>query len=363
MKLLYKNTFPLCFISTSSLLIFKKNTFNNLDLSNGEISNIVCFKTSVKERILSKIPLVSRVLRKGIRCGIQASENLILFVVGQKIFELDINERSISNGFMASDKSRPLIFSKIEGVQKFTDGIYFGGYKGNPKKEPISIYRRVKKDEWEVVYKFPLGSIEHIHNVVADPYNDVVYIFTGDFDCSAGIWLAKDDFKSVTPILLGDQKFRGCIAFPTSEGLLYATDSPFIDNSIRLLKNCNGHWESIDLMNLNGPCIYGCQWQNEFVFSTSVEGDGRNQNIWYKLFGNKRGKGIKENASFIYKGSLKEGFKEVYRVEKDTLPFYVFQFGTLIFPSGHNESSYLPVFHIATRKHRMDMILLKRAEN
>ena len=251
------------------------------------------------------------------------------------------------------------MFSKIECIKGFDDGIYFGGYKGNPNKDPISIYKRIQKDDWIEIYRFPQGSIEHIHNIIADPYKNVVYILTGDFDHSAGIWIAQNRFESVVPLLVGNQKYRGCVGLPTPRGLVYATDSPFVKNSIRLLKNEGDKWESIHLMDINGPSIYGCQWCNDLVFSTSVEGDGRNQSIWYKLFGKQRGISIKENYSFIYKGNMEDGFREIYKAKKDCLPFYLFQFGVLIFPSGTNYSLFLPVFHMATQKNTMHTILLE----
>ena len=359
MKTIYKNSFPICFLSKTTLLIFKRDIFQILDLSNGKISKSIKFNNSLIVSILSRLPLLSRILRKGIRCGIKVSENIIIFVIGQRIFELDIDKEQFSDGYQTGDYSRPLIFSKIEGILGFSDGIYFGGYKGNPNKEPISIFKRVKTDQWAEVYQFPHGSIEHIHNIIADPYKNVVYILTGDFDRSAGIWIAEDGFKSVAPILIGDQKYRGCVGFPTPNGLVYATDSPFAVNSIRLINNTSNVWESIHLMDINGPSIYGCQWLNDFVFSTSVEGDGRNQNIWYRLLGNKTGLGIKEKCSFIYKGNLDDGFKEIYRVKKDKLPFYLFQFGVLIFPSGLNENSFLPVYHMATQENGMSTMLLE----
>lgn len=359
MKMVYKNTYPICFLSKTSLLIFKGDVFWILDLSNGKITKLIRFNNSLSESVITRLPILARILRKGIRCGINISENIVLFVIGQKIYELDIANGQFSDGYRTPDKSRPLMFSKIECIKGFDDGIYFGGYKGNPNKDPISIYKRIQKDDWVEVYKFPQGSIEHIHNIIADPYKNVVYILTGDFDHSAGIWMAEDGFKSVLPLLAGDQKYRGCVGFPTPQGLVYATDSPFAVNSIRLLKNAGDVWETIHLTDINGPSIYGCQWQNDFVFATSVEGDGRNQSIWYKLFGKQRGISIKENYSFIYKGNLEDGFKEIYKAKKDCLPFYLFQFGVLIFPSGLNENSFLPVFHMATQKDGMNTILLE----
>jgi len=345
------------------LLIFKKGSFFILNLSEGRISSLVTFKVSFFETLLISLPFLARISRKGVRCGIKVTNDLALFVFGNKIYELDLTNGHISEGFSTSDHSRPLTFSKIEGVNGFLDGIYFGGYKGNPDKTPISIFRRTLPDQWDEVFQFPPDSIEHIHNIVADPYKNIVYILTGDFAHSAGIWMTDNGFKTVVPLLIGDQKYRACVAFATSDGLVYATDSPFHYNSIRLLKQNDNSWESIHLMDINGPAIYGCQWSNDFIFSTSVEPNGQKQDFWYKLFGRTQGEGIIENSSFIYKGNLKDGFEIIYKVKKDIFPFFIFQFGVLIFPSGLNNSLVLPVFHIATKRNGMNTILLKKKIN
>jgi hypothetical protein len=360
MKSVSKNLFPVCFLSKSLLLTYKSGIFMVLELPTLKVIKSIALKISFKEFLLNRIPILYRILRKGVRCGVKASENLVLFVIGQRIFELDIVTDSVSNGFVTKDGSRPLAFSKIEGIIGFDDGIYFGGYKSNPERDPISIFKRTGEDSWDEVFQFPGGTIEHIHNIIADPYKNVVYILTGDFENSAGIWMAEDRFKAVIPLLQGDQLFRGCVGFPTSLGLVYATDSPFSDNSIRLLQKQGAKWVSNHLIDTNGPSIYGCNWNSDLVFSTSVEGGGRNQHMWYKIFGRKRGSGVKSDYSVIYVGNIKDGFNEIYRERKDCLPFFLFQFGILSFASGLNESAVLPVFHIATRHNDMKTIFLNK---
>lgn len=359
MRTFLRNSFPICFLEKSQLLLFKKGSFQILDINTGDISRLIDFTMTLKELVLTKIPFFVRVLRKGVRCGKKLTEDLIVFVIGNRICELDLKNRSISKGFTNTDKSRPLSFTKIQGIKGFKDGCYFGGYKDNPQKNPISIYRRVETDSWEEVYRFPINSIEHVHTIIPDPFLNVVYIFTGDFDRSAGIWIAEKNFLSVKPLMIGDQVFRSCVGFPTPQGLIYATDSPFSQNSIRLLKKNDNYWESIPLMDIKGPSIYGCQWGKDFVFSTSVEGGSRTDTLSYLLFGIKRGKGVLDNFTHIYKGNLKDGFQEIYQAKKDLLPYYFFQFGALIFPSDLNESTYLPVYHIATSRNGMGTILLK----
>lgn len=359
MAKIYKHYSPICFLSDDSLLIFKKDTFYILDIASTKYTRLCQIHLSLINKIVYLIPLLPRILRLGIRSAMKISDDNLLFVFRNTIYELNLNDGSISAGFSTAIQSRPMTFSQIKGIKSFDDGIYFGEYVDNPLKKPISIYKRVSPDHWNKVFQFTDGAIEHVHHIVADKYNDTVFIFTGDFDHSAGIWIAKNNFASVEPLFTSEQKYRGCVAFPTSKGLIYATDSPFTDNSIRLLtKDIDNKWVSKEIQSINGPSIYGCEWKDNFVFSTSVEGDGRNQSFFYKLLGRNRGEGIKSDFSVIYKGNLEDGFKVIYNAKKDILPFFLFQFGVLIFPSGKNQSKYLPIYHIATNKHSMSTLVL-----
>jgi len=349
-----KNSFPVCFLSHNEILFFHKGLFKTYDITNENTLNIIKLKLTLFENLLAHVPILSRIFRFGIRCGIKVSNDLVLFYKGSKIYELDLKLKSISSGFSTKDSSRPLAFTQIEKLKGFDDSVYFGGYLENPDRKPVSVFKRICTDHWDEVYRFPKGEIEHIHNIIPDPYKNLVYILTGDFNKSAGIWVTKNNFETVEPILSGDQIFRACTGVATLEGLLYATDSPFSKNSIRLLSYSNDKWDSMKICNINGPSIYGCQWNDDIVFSTSVESDGaRYPTIWYKLFGFKRGSGIDENYCCIYKGNNEKGFKEIYRVKKDWFPFFLFQFGVLIFPSGLNCSSYLPIYHVATNRNNL----------
>lgn len=357
--MILKNSLPICYLSKNKILIYKGISFIEYDLVSNTSKIILNFKSSKLNFFLSKFSIFTRILRLNIRCGLKISDNIIIFYKGSKIYELNTNLKTISKGSSIIDGSRPFSFTKISNLKNFDDGVYFGSYIHNPNKNPVSIYKRIKEDVWDVVYTFSAGEIEHVHNIIVDPYKDLLYILTGDFKNASAIWIAKNNFSEVIPVLRGNQIYRGCVGSVSSKGLLYATDTPFENNSIRLLTTVNDNWISKKICYINGPSIYGCKWNDETVFSTSVESDGFvKPSLTYKLFGNKRGKGIKENYCIVYKGNVEKGFKEIYRVKKDSLPFYLFQFGVLIFPSGINNSLFLPIYHIATEG-SLNMLILK----
>src|SRR5690606_24197021 len=140
-----------------------------------------------------------------------------------------------------------------------------------------------------------------IHNLIPDRFRDCVWILAGDFDDSAAIYKATENFNKIEKIVSGHQEYRSCVAFPVEQGLLYATDSQFEQNSIRLLKeDTNKKWISEPLHYINGSCIFGALINNEYYFSTAVEAVNSG-NKFQILLRNRRGPGILKNVVEIVK--------------------------------------------------------------
>jgi hypothetical protein len=295
-----------------------------------------------------------RLFRTGVRTAMALNDNNVLLTVANKIVEYDVRQRIATSGFTLPQGVRPLVFTEIKDLSGIDDGVYFGGYQGNMDKKLVNIYHRTGVDQWEVVYTFPNGTINHVHNIVADQYRKCLWVFTGDFDEASAIWKVTDNFKKVERVACNDQKYRGCVVYTLPEGLLYATDAPFMDDYIYLLNPET--LETKELFPIHGSCIYGCQWKDKYVFSSTVEGDGRNMSRMEWLFTRKRGAGIKDNYVHMYMGNLQEGFKEIYKEKKDCMPFYTFQFGVFKFPAGVNNSDTLYFQPVATKKHDLDLM-------
>lgn len=106
--------------------------------------------------------------------------------------------------------------------------------------------------------------MEHIHNVIPDPYRKCLWIFSGDFGDNAAIWKVTENFGKVERAFYGDQKYRACVVHALPEGLLYATDSPVDKDFIFLFNPESG--ELKEIMPIAGSCIYGCKWKDKYVF-------------------------------------------------------------------------------------------------
>lgn len=349
-----KQTSPLCFLPDGKLVCYKHGDILIFEDKN-EVRRLSLFNSS-RERYWGRFKLISRFLRLGVRAAETLDDERIVLSIGNMLYELNVNTGDLSNGFFCGEGIRPLLFTKVANIEGFEAGIYFGGYLGNMDKNPVNVYHRVGEDRWEVVYTFPNGAINHIHAIVNDPYRNCLWIFTGDFDESAAIWKVTDGFNRVERVACNDQKYRGCVVFALSEGLLYATDAPFADDFIYLM---NPHtYEVKELFPIDGSCIYGCHWKDKYVFSSTVEGDGRNMSRMEWLFTRKRGAGIKDNFVHMYCGNLKEGFHEIYKEKKDGMPYYTFQFGVFKFPYGINKTDALYFQPVATKKNDLSLMAI-----
>lgn len=348
-----ENTSPLCYLPDGRLVCYHRG--NICVLNDGKGEKKFTIPISVKERLLGWNRYATRLFRFGIRSAIAIDNEHIVISIGNMLHEVYLVQETITKGWFCGEGIRPLILTDVKNIDGFDDGIYFGGYLSNFDKKPVSVYRRTGVDNWQVVYTFPQGAINHVHNIVADPYRKCLWVFTGDFDNASAIWRVSDNFNKVECIASNDQKYRGCVVFALPEGLLYATDTPFADNHIYLLKE-SGELEILG--DLSGSCIYGCQWKKQYVFSSTVEADGRDETLMKLLFSKKRGAGIKDQFVRLYIGDIANGFIEAYKDRKDSAP-YLFQFGVFKFPAGTNISNTLVFLPVGTSTHDNCLLLTK----
>lgn len=341
---------PLCFLG-EYLLLSKKNGLYRTNDEGKNIESLCYMEATIKQKMIFSNRLLLRIFRLGFHCAIQIDSDQILFVYDKVLYLFNLQTGEIQEDHKLTRGSRPLMLSSVKGIPGFDDLVCYGEYWHNKDKDTTNIWGRHKDTTWSILYAFPKGTIEHVHAIIPDPFRNVVWILTGDVGSSPGFWVAKDNFKKVEPVVIGRQEFRGCRAFPTKEGLIYGTDSQFETNSIRILKEGNNTWYTEFLHPLNGSCIYACEVQDKFVFSTSVEPGALSGNIVRDILDRKPGDGIKDNYCEMVCGNLDIGFKTIEKWSKDKWPLRLCQFGTILFPTGHNLSNILYAYGIAVKDH------------
>lgn len=349
-----RNTIPLCFLEDGLLVCYHNGSLIQIN-SQGDVVDRFRIRSSTNDKRFGRIRLLSRLLRLGIRTTVCLNHDRIVYLIGNTIFEYDFSKREQSKGFVCERGVRPLVFTKIKDIDGFEDGEYFGAYIGRLERKPVNIYKRTGIDTWEVVYTFPEGLIDHIHNIIPDPYRNCLWVLTGDFEEAAAIWRVTNNFQTIERVVCNNQRYRGCVAFALPEGLLYATDSPLEENHIFLLNTYDFSCQAVAA--ISGSCIYGCQWKDGYVFSTTVEPTGKYKNKFDFLFHWKIGPGIKDKYTKMYYGTPEKGFEVIHKEKKDCLPF-IFQFGSIKFPAGRNNGSELYFMPVATKKHDLDLMKL-----
>jgi hypothetical protein len=315
----------------------------NLDCSQlrgiGAVPNALLAKAACRSRI------IQRIFRLGLRFACRIADASYLVAERHRIWLLDMASGSIRLDHSIKRGSRPLLISRIHGIAGFADCACYGEYWDNLAREPVNIWARTQSGAWRVVYTFPKGAIEHVHGMIPDERRGVVWILTGDFGDSAGIWAARDDFADVSPVLVGKQDFRCCWLAFWGDRIIYATDSHLEPNSIRelILPEADGSsrcpWagaRSEHFMDITGSSIFACMVQDRLIFSTTVEPGLLTGRLMQDLLDRSVGPGIKGPYSDLMIGTAMNDFFLAGRWLKDRLPGRLFEFGSISFPTGIN---------------------------
>jgi hypothetical protein len=343
-----KGFISLAFINDNQILVSKGNHLYVFNFSDNSYNYVLSLPCPFIIKLFLKVKLLTRLLRLGVRTAANIAENKFVVVFDKKFYEVDLENSTYIESFHIPRGNRPLNIVDVRNIKGFDNSSYFGEYFENFSRDLVNVYKRLPDSTWEVVYTFPKGVIEHVHTIVPDEYRECLWIFTGDFDNASAIWKVEDNFKRVEAVLIGNQNYRACVGFAVPEGIVYATDTQFERNSVRILREGSYDlWVSDFICEINGPSIYGCKVKNDLFFSTSVEGDGTHLSYFMKLINRKPGLGIIESSSQIVGGNLINGFSVIHKNNKDFWPFVLFQFGAITFPSGVNNTERLVIFNIA----------------
>lgn len=300
-----------------------------------------------KFQLFAKIGVLNRLLRLNIPYGYFSEKLNILFITaGGYIYEIDIQNGFILGSWQIANGDRVLNLTEIYNLPGFNDGIYFGEYYNNAEYKPVSIFHRKSIAEWQPVLTFEKYEFYHIHNLIPDYYRNCVWCFTGDLDEHSIIWKIESKFTIKHKVFAGKQMFRSCTGIVLEDRLVYATDSQFETNYLCEIVFEENESIHNKLFELEGSVIYGNTLQNSFLFSTAVEpGEFVTKFSMKRLVNRTRGPGIKSNyAKIMLYECNTSTIKEVYKNEKDFLPFYLFQYGVLIFPSNCKEADFLSFY-------------------
>ena len=341
---------PLCLLSDGGYLLYKKGRFL---IFKKKIKNVFKIKRSFFLIVKESTKITQRLFRTRIKASLVINDREIIFSKNSRIFHLNVETQSLTVIFHSSDGfSTPLNLTK--SLTKDYIAV-FGDYGGNPNYDAVNIYGVDNNLVVTKLYSFEHDSIKHIHNIIPDRTLTYYYIFTGDNEEKAGIYLANSNFNKIKAVFIGEPKARIVSAFDTSEGLLCATDSVSHQNSIYLLNSKSGQIIK-EISKINGSCIYATQCATGFIFSTTVEPP--EENTFLNKITTKRGIGILSNSIDIIYVTKNFEVKSIRQLKKDFLPAHLFQFGSVMFASGQENENIILGYCCSTKKSDGEIIYL-----
>src|SRR5258707_1210706 len=282
------------------------------------------FRPAWRRRFSAMTRLSSRLFRDGFHAlAIHSSGSLIAAVPGA-IISLRPGETEFLRTHVIIRGTRPLHITAVPG-----GAIYWGEYFDNPTREEVHIYASADAGAtWSVAYTFPKGSIRHVHNIVHDPWENCLWILTGDYGDECRILRASCDFSRVDTVLQGNQQARSVALVPTEDGLYFSSDTPLEANFIYRLDRIG---TLSQLAPISSSSIYGCRVGDRVFFSTMVEPSEVNR----------------DQDVRIYAGNLSKGWQPLLSWRKDRWPMSLFQYGNASLPDGTNMSNFLAVTTVA----------------
>jgi len=282
------------------------------------------FRPALRRRLSVTANLTARLFRDGFHAlAVLPSGGLVAAVPGS-IVTLRPGESEFQRTHVITRGTRPLHITAVP-----TGTIYWGEYFDNPSREEVHIYASSDAGAtWRVAYTFPKGSIRHVHNIVHDPWENCLWILTGDYGDECRILRASCDMSRVEPVLQGNQQARAVALVPTEDGLYFSSDTPLESNHIYRLDR--GGVLS-QLSPLSSSSIYGCRVGGHVFFSTMVEPSEVNR----------------DSNVRIYAGNISQGWQPLLEWRKDRWPLGLFQYGNAFLPDGDNATNFLAVTTIA----------------
>ncbi len=272
--------------------------------------------------------LASRLVRDGFHALAVSSSGHMVAAVHGAIVTLAPGESQFRVSHKVQRGTRPLHIAVTAD-----DHLFWGEYFDNAGRDEVHIYASCDRGAtWQVAYTFPKGAIRHVHNIVHDPWENCLWILTGDDGAECRILRASCDLRRVDVVLSGTQQARAVALVPARDGVYFSSDTPFEQNHIYFLDRAG---RVAEVASVNGSSIYGCCVGDAIFFSTMVEPSSVNVDRIVSVFGNFGG----------------PAWQPVLRWTKDSWPMGMFQYGNAFLPDGHNTSGLLAVSTIAVRKH------------
>ncbi len=296
------------------------------DPSNLKWEPVAIFRPELKRRLTVSNRITARLFRDGFHAlAVLPTGGLIAAVAGA-IVSMRPQQTEFCVAHTITRGTRPLHITALPN-----DLVYWGEYFDNSARDEVHIYRSSDGENWEIAYTFPRGAIRHVHNVVYDPWEDCLWVLTGDYGDECRILQVDCKFNRVETVLQGNQQARAVALVPMSDGLYFSSDTPLESNFIYCLDRTR---KLIQLSPISSSSIYGCRVGAHVFFSTMVEPSQVNRDLRVRIYGSQ---------------TNPQDLRPLLEWRKDAWPLGLFQYGNAVFPDGNNTTPYLALTAVAVR--------------
>lgn len=269
----------------------------------------------VVQRILSAFRLFRQLFREGLHHLLPLPNGDVFVTAKKKAYLVDKegNVKSVFQGYLGNKPGH-------QGVCITPNGdIFFGEYTLNPERDhDTKLYRSVDGgSSFDCVLTLKKEEVRHIHFIKYDPYEDCIWLGTGDRDEECKLMRSFDNGDTWETVGEGSQNWRAIGVCCTKKYLIWGTDAGSVPDQNRIIR-MNRETHTLELLTEGeGPC-HGCgSFADGRVFiSTGVEGGENEKDRFARL---------KEVSD--------TGIKDVYLMKKDIFPLIV-QYGVIRFPLG-----------------------------
>jgi hypothetical protein len=264
---------------------------------------------------VASVRLGARLLRHYIASLEVLSDGTRVAVARDGIYRALPGEPGMQRVFRFQRGSRPLSL-----VVDSKDRILFGEY-GSLESSAVCVYASVDRaGSFEPVFTFPAGDIRHVHSIVVEPSGGF-WVLVGDFGRQPGVGLLSDDLRHLDWLARGHQKVRTVGVLVRPECLIYGTDSDRDRNFIVRLDKKTG--EVAILREIEGSSLFATDFGACSAVTTCVEPNPV----------------CRSRDASLYLSADGETWDRHLSLAKDRYHPVLYQFGTIVLPFSHCESS------------------------
>ncbi|HLV88187.1 MAG TPA: hypothetical protein VKV39_14470 [Candidatus Sulfotelmatobacter sp.] len=301
------------------------------DPSHLEWQSVGSYRPEWTRRLAVTSRLSARLFRAGFHALAVLPSGAFVGAVAGAIVSLRPGEREFRATHIIARGTRPLHVAVTSN-----GALFWGEYFDNSARDEVHVYASSDSGtSWQVAYTFPKSEIRHVHNIVHDPWEECLWVLTGDYGDECRILRASNDFSRVETVLKGNQQARAVAFVPAVDGLYFSSDTPLEQNYIYRLDRSGNLTR---LASINSSSIYGCRVRERVFFSTMAEPSEVNRDGLVRIYG----------------GSALTAWESQLKWKKDSWPMGLFQYGNAILPDGDNSTSFLAATTVAV--HSDDMV-------